>query len=163
MTLGSSSEVSSTHTKARPYIGWRLLSMLYDALPVIALWFLVSAFFTVGYSLAVGNDRQNIQPFSLLSWLLWICCWLITGLYVVLSWKKGGQTLGMRPWRLRIVAANTDATKLTTKQLWIRYAVATGSFACAGLGFWWAWLDRDRLTWHDRACQTRVIRVAKRK
>ena len=32
----------------------------------------------------------------------------------------------------------------------------------AGLGFFRAWLDRDRLTWHDRASGTRLIRETKR-
>ena len=26
---------------------------------------------------------------------------------------------------------------------------STGIFALFGLGFWWALLDEDRLTWHD--------------
>jgi uncharacterized RDD family membrane protein YckC len=33
----------------------------------------------------------------------------------------------------------------------------------AGLGFWWAWIDRDRLAWHDRASGTRLVRRPKRK
>ncbi|MGH8026984.1 MAG: RDD family protein, partial [Pseudoxanthomonas sp.] len=27
----------------------------------------------------------------------------------------------------------------------------------------WAWVDRDRLTWHDRASGTRLIRLPKQK
>src|SRR5690606_16819872 len=27
--------------------------------------------------------------------------WLVTGLYYALSWRCGGQTLGMRPWRVQ--------------------------------------------------------------
>ena len=29
------------------------------------------------------------------------------------------------------------------------------------LGFWWAWFDRDRLAWHDRASATRIRREPK--
>jgi len=39
--------------------------------------------------------------------------------------------------------------------------VATLSLLLGGLGFWWAWLDRQRLTWHDRASGTRVVRMPK--
>ena len=153
----------ATSTPApRALIGWRLLAMLYDALPVVALWMLASTAFTVGYTvLGHHPSRENIAPFSALQWLLWSCCWVITGLYAVLSWRGGGQTLGMRPWRLRVVdlAGNAPATGA----LWRRYAMASVSLLAAGLGFWWAWIDRDRLTWHDRASRTRLQRQPKRR
>ena len=44
----------------------------------------------------------------------------------------------------------------------IRYTVGSVSLLLGGLGFWWAWIDRDRLTWHDRASGTRMVRLAKR-
>ncbi|MNV66805.1 RDD family protein [compost metagenome] len=77
-----------------------------------------------------------------------------------MSWRRGGQTLGMRPWRLRVVSL--DGTVPTRRQLWRRYAVGSLSVLAAGLGFWWALLDRQRLTWHDRASGTRVARLPKR-
>ena len=61
----------------------------------------------------------------------------------------------MRPWRLRVVSADGPAPAWSA--LWRRYAVATLSLAAGGLGFWWAWFDRDRLTWHDRAAGTRMV------
>ena len=142
------------------HIGRRLLAMVYDLLPVLALWFLCSAVFTVGYTLAGHAPRENIQPFSLLQWLLWLCCWLVTGAYATLSWHRGGQTLGLRPWRLRVVMA--DGGRPPWGALWRRYAVATLSLAAGGLGFWWAGLDRSRLTWHDRAAGTRMVHEPKK-
>ena len=35
------------------------------------------------------------------------------------------------------------------------------SLLAAGCGFWWAWIDRERLTWHDRISRTRMIRETK--
>ncbi|MFT4196707.1 MAG: RDD family protein [Pseudoxanthomonas sp.] len=141
----------------RALLGWRLLALAYDALPVLALWMLVSAVFTVGYTFLGHHDlHRNIAPWSPLAWLLWLCCWLVTGLYATLSWRRGGQTLGMRPWRLTV----TDAQGAPPgwKAAWRRYAVGSLSLLCAGLGFWWAWFDRDRRTWHDRASGTRLLR-----
>jgi uncharacterized RDD family membrane protein YckC len=137
-----------------------VLAMIYDALPVLALWLLVGAVFTVGYTLAGHSVRENIRPFSALQWLEWLCCWLIAGAYAVLSWRRGGQTLGMRPWRLRVTdpQGGLAATSLLAK----RYAWATLSLLLAGAGFWWAWFDRDRLTWHDRLSGTRMRRLEKR-
>ena len=139
----------------------RLAALFYDLWPVLALWMLVSALFTVGYALAGHASRDNIHPFSALQWLLWLSCWLIAGLYATESWKRGGQTLGMRPWRLQLVdlAGNVPGTRA----LWRRYAVASLSLLLGGLGFWWAWIDRDRLAWHDRASGTRLVRRPKRK
>ncbi|AXK70924.1 RDD family protein [Lysobacter sp. TY2-98] len=149
----------ASNAPARPYIGWRLLALFYDFWPVVALWMLVSAAFTVGYYAAGHAARENIHPFSLLSWLLWIACWLVAGVYAVVSWGHGGQTLGMRPWRLRVIGlAGTPSRGALVK----RYAVGTLSLLAGGLGFWWAWIDRDRLTWHDRASATRVVRFEKR-
>jgi uncharacterized RDD family membrane protein YckC len=47
-------------------------------------------------------------------------------------------------------------------QLWLRFAVGTLSLLLGGLGFWWVWVDRERLTWHDRASGTRLVRMPKR-
>lgn len=151
---------SDSTEEPRALIGWRLLSMMYDLLPVVAMWLLVSAIFTVAYTF-LGNHavRENIPPFSPLQWLLWAACWGACGLYAVLSWRRGGQTLGMRPWRLKVVSADGGAP--TTVQLWKRYAVASLSTLLAGAGFWWAWFDRGRLTWHDRLSKTRTVRMPK--
>ena len=140
---------------------WRLLALFYDLWPALALWMLTTVPFTLGYTFLGGHDpHENIAPYSLLSWLLWLACWIVTGLYATFSWGRGGQTLGMRPWRLQLVAI--DGGKLSRQALWRRYAVGTLSLALGGLGFWWALFDRDRLAWHDRASRSRLVRLPKR-
>jgi uncharacterized RDD family membrane protein YckC len=140
-------------------IGWRLLALVYDLFPALALWMLAAALFTLGYWLAGHPARQNIAPFSPLQFALWLACWLLTCVYAVVSWRRGGRTLGMRPWRLHVVAA--DGTPAEVPALLRRYAMGTVSLLFAGMGFWWAWFDRDHLTWHDRASGTRMLRSAK--
>lgn len=134
----------------------RLLALFYDAWPVVALWLLISALFTVGYTLAGHGDRENIAPFSPLQWLLWLCCWIVAGLYATISWRRGGQTLGMRPWRLHLRTVSGEPPRWAA--LWKRYALATLSLLCGGLGFWWALIDSERLTLHDRLSGTRLVR-----
>lgn len=134
-----------------------MLALVYDLWPVVAMWMLASLLFTVGYTVSGHATRENIAPFSALQWLLWLVCWLITGAYALLSWRRGGQTLGMRPWRLKVVDAAGAAP--SWRGLALRFAVGSVSLLPAGLGFWWAWFDRDRLTWHDRASGTRMIRL----
>lgn len=135
--------------RPRALIGWRLLALVYDAFPVLALWFVAAAGFTAAHGDAVRGGWLGLLEFAVF--------WLIAGGYAVLSWRRGGQTLGMRPWHLRV----TDAAggSATPRALWLRYAVGGASLLLGGLGFWWAWIDRDRLAWHDRASRTRVVRT----
>jgi uncharacterized RDD family membrane protein YckC len=144
----------------RALVGWRMLSLFYDLWPALALWFALGFVFAVGYMLAGHAPRENIAPFSGWQWLLWLACWLAAGLYATTSWRRGGQTLGMRPWRLRLVAV--DGGPVTARAAWLRYATGTLSLLAGGAGFWWAWIDRDRLAWHDRASGTRPVREPKR-
>jgi uncharacterized RDD family membrane protein YckC len=140
-------------------LGRRLLALFYDFWPALALWMVISATFTLGYTLAGHANRDNIPAFSALQWSLWVCCWVVAGVYATVSWKRGGQTLGMRPWQLHL--RTTSGELPSWSALWKRYAVGTVSLLCGGLGFWWALFDRDGLTWHDRLSGTRLVRVPK--
>lgn len=143
-----------------PHLGWRALALFYDFWPVLALWLLVATVFTVGFWLAGHPARENIRPDSALYVVEWLCCWLVTGAYATTSWRRGGQTLGMRPWRIRVTSA--DGAAPSRGVLWRRFAVGTLSLFALGAGFWWAFFDRDRLTWHDRVAGTRMVRTPRR-
>jgi len=161
MKIGMKIDTTVERSQPKALIGWRLLALLYDAGPALTLWLLLSAGFTLGYTfLGQHAPRENIPAFSVWQWLLWLVCWGVTGVYATLSWRYGGQTLGMRPWRLRVVAATGEMPGWGA--LWLRYAVGTASLLLAGMGFWWAWWAADHLTWHDRASRTRMQRVPKR-
>jgi len=134
----------------RALIGWRLLALFYDLWPAAALWMAVAVLFLL------ANGNQPLAALSAWQVALWCVCWLVTGVYAVVSWHRGGRTLGMRPWKLRLVGPNAAQPSLSA--LSKRYAVGTVSLLLGGLGFWWAWLDRDRLTWHDRISGTRLVR-----
>lgn len=135
---------------ARPaLVGWRLLALLYDLFPVAGLWFLVAAGFVAAHGDAVTGGMLGMVEFAALV--------AVTGLYAVASWRRGGQTLGMRPWRLRVVAA--DGGRPTVRHLVVRYGVGIASLLAGGLGFWWAWLDPRGRAWHDRASGTRMVRL----
>ncbi len=133
--------------------GWRLVALVYDSLPVIAIWMLVSA---IVLALRGGTP---VPPWSAAFWLQAAALWLITGLYAVGSWRRGGQTIGMRPWRLRVV--DEHGATPSTPQLWRRYGWATLSLLAGGLGFLWSIVDRDRRTLHDIASATRFVRLPK--
>ncbi len=137
---------------ARAWVGWRWLALCYDAFPVIALWFAVASVFVLVHGDSVRGGWLGLLEF--------VCLWGVTGAYAVLSWRRGGQTLGMRPWRLQVVSASGGVP--SWRALWLRYVMGQLSMLAGGLGFWWAWFDRQRLTWHDRASGTRMRRLDRR-
>lgn len=132
-------------------IGWRLLALGYDFFPALGLWMTVAGIFVAIHQDAITGGMLGFGEF--------IALWLVTAAYSVVSWRRGGQTLGMRPWRLRVVGPN--GIDPGWRALLVRYAVGNLSLLLGGLGFWWAWWDRDGLTWHDRASATRMQRHPK--
>lgn len=138
-----------TTARAPALVGWRLLALTYDFFPVLALWFVTAGAFTAVHGDAVrGGWLGGIE---------FVALWAVSGLYATISWRRGGQTIGMRPWQMRVVGAD-DGSNASLRQLWLRYAVGSLSLLLVGAGFWWAWIDRDHLTWHDRASATRMRR-----
>ena len=75
-------------------------------------------------------------------------------------WTRRGQTLGMVAWRLKV--ERDDGTSLRWSDALLRLAGASVSLLAFGLGYFWIWIDRDRLAWHDRWSHTRVIVLPKR-
>lgn len=143
----------ATPARTRALIGWRLAALLYDFFPVAALWFVTAA-------LAVAlHGGDAIHADSAAGWAEFVALWLVTGAYAVVSWRRGGQTIGMRAWRLHVVSIVDDVPRW--RALTIRFVVGAASLLAFGAGFAWAWIDRDRLTWHDRASGTRIVRRLK--
>ena len=112
------------------------------------------------FSLTVTKSATTCADAPFTSSVAWLVPTVTAGAYAVASWRRGGQTLGMRPWRLQVRAADGGAAPLPA--LLRRYLVGTCSLLLGGAGFWWAWFDRDRLTWHDRASGTRMHRLPRR-
>jgi len=124
---------------------------VYDLFPLMALWFATSVL------VYLAHDRAPVRPYSAGAWIELGLLWAVTGTYLVISWRLGGATIGMRPWRLKVLAA--DGRPAAVRSLWIRYAVATLSLLAGGLGFVWALFDEERRCWHDMAAGTRLVRM----
>lgn len=141
------SEPNSRPKAAPAHLGWRLLALVYDALPMIPLLMLASAFF-----LWLHGGR-TVEGDPLLAALEFSVLWGVVGLYFVASWRRGGQTMGMRPWRLQVLS--DDGRLAGWNALWLRYGVATLSL---GLGLLWCLVDHERRSLHDLASGTVLVR-----
>jgi uncharacterized RDD family membrane protein YckC len=140
--------------EATPASLWlRLLAAVYDLLPLLGLWLAAAALAVLVTGGAI--DTHQLRGKLLVQALVLIA----TATYFVVSWIRGGQTIGMRAWRLRVVRAN--GTPLNARQALLRFATGVASVAAFGMGFWWALIDRERRTWHDRAAGTVVVRLDK--
>ena len=106
---------------------------------------------------SVAHDLPPIAPapVMLVYMIAVICC------FYWYFWRKNGQTLGMQAWRLRL--DDVAGARPSLRQCIIRSAIALLSLGCVGLGYFWLWCDGNHLTWHDRASNTRVVVLPKRK
>jgi uncharacterized RDD family membrane protein YckC len=126
----------------------RLAALLYDALLLGGLLFV----FTLLLIFARGGRAIAAGTF-----------WYEASLIVVafafcgFSWTRGGQTVGMKAWRIRVVTG--EAVSLDWPRAALRFFASWLSLLPAGLGYWWALVDRERCCWHDRLSGTRVIRA----
>jgi uncharacterized RDD family membrane protein YckC len=130
----------------------RLAAICYDCLLLIAVEMIAGALW-----LPVFGDRPvEIHPLYHLyqAFLLLIAFAFLAGF-----WLNGGQTLGMRAWRLRLLGS--DGRPPTLRQAAVRFCAAGLSWLAGGSGFLWSLIDPHRRTWHDLASDTVVVHEPK--
>ncbi len=76
-------------------------------------------------------------------------------LFFAWFWVHGGQTPGMRAWRVRLI--REDGTNIRWRDALVRFLWAIVAWAPLGLGFIWLLVDRNKLTWYDRLSRTRPV------
>jgi len=129
----------------------RIAAMLYEVMLLFAVVFFAGLVFsgvssTTNLPLS-GWPRHVFQAYLFFG----------IGLYFIWCWLRGGQTLAMRTWKLRL--EGSDGSKPSPRQAITRYALAWISLGLAGAGFLWAIIDRDRQFLHDRLAGTRIVRL----
>ncbi len=128
----------------------RLAAILYDTMLLLAVLFIATA---LVMPLTGGEAVGANDPF-LSTYLIGVAFLFFGGF-----WTHGGQTLGMRAWRIRLQTREGQA--ITWRHAGLRFLVAIVSWGVAGLGFLWALFDREGLTWHDRASGTVLVVLPK--
>jgi len=157
-------------TAVRVPLWRRVAAIVYDMLAMIGIWFVVAG-------IAVGLHHGEAIPDYQAGFQL-----ALLGAaygYFGLCWRRGGQTLGMKSWRIRVVDAAT-AAPLNWRQITLRFGVGALSWvplAFAGwafhytsaprglvllaatvvaLAYWWAFGGRGEAL-IDRASHARLV------
>jgi len=127
-------------------LGRRALALVYEALLLVALMFLSSLPLVV---IVHEAERAAARPLFQLYLLL------VAAAYFVWQWRRGGQTLAMKTWRMRLVTR--ENTPLSLRHATSRFLFAVPGTLLLGAGFLWALVDREGLFLHDRLAGTRII------
>jgi len=144
--LDSARETNSNHIVPCGLLR-RLGIMLYDALVVLALLILAAAL-----AMAVGFDSAT----ALKDWDYTLYLLSVWFFYLAWCWRKGGMTVGMRAWRVRIQNENGDFPGWG--QCLVRFVASFISAAAAGAGFIWSVFESRKRCWHDILSRTQLLR-----
>lgn len=131
----------------------RFLALIYDLIIVVSILIVGFAILYAILILILGKVAVNEQH------ILWHPVWAtiiklyLLGLwfgYYAISWIKGGQTLGMKPWRLYVV--DDHGQPLTIKNSAVRFFSGF-----AGLGLLMILFNSKKLSLQDYWSKTRTV------
>ena len=129
---------------ATPGLPRRLASMVYEAILLFAVGFFAAwvFFFASG-----GRDATAGAP----RYLLQIFIVVVFAAYLLWSWLRGGQTLAMKAWKIRLVG-------VTPKKALLRFVLAL-VLVPSLVSLVWSLFDPERQFLHDRLAGTRLTKV----
>lgn len=119
--------------------------MAYEAVLLFAVAFFAAwlFFFASGARDATsGWLRYALQLFIL----------AVFAAYFLWCWLRGGQTLAMKAWGIRLV----DVSPVTA----LLRLVLAALLVPTGISLIWAFFDRDRQFLHDRLAGTRLVSIS---
>jgi uncharacterized RDD family membrane protein YckC len=125
-----------------PGIARRLGSMLYEAMLLFAV-----AFFA-GFAFHFASGAAPLEGWLLRAHQAFLVA--VFAAYFLWCWLRGGQTLAMKAWRVRLVG-------VTPARALLRFVYAL-VLVPTGISVLWALVDRERQFLHDRLAHTRLVR-----
>jgi len=124
----------------------RLAAVFYDAILLIAVLFFATALLLpFNKGLAFTSEQFFYPPYL----------FFISGLFYTWFWTHGGQTPGLRAWKMTVLTF--DQKPITWKQAILRYIAAILSWLFFGFGFLWIFFDKNQRSWHDRLSKTALF------
>ena len=163
--LSTNSAGSDSSALQRAGFVRRLLAMIYDTLVATAVGMCAAMVMIITLVVMLKNGALDLQGYAEPADLIqassgyklliqtWVGLW-IAGFFLWF-WRRGGQTLGMRAWRLRIY--NTVEEPMSWPRLFIRLVASLG-----GLGTLLVLFDyKNKQSLQDRLAQTEVLKLTK--
>ncbi|MCK5873429.1 MAG: RDD family protein [Alcanivoracaceae bacterium] len=140
----------------------RLVAMIYDGLLLVAVWFITAGILVSVYpktGLPMDDVGGVLVPAAaVLHGLLFPLLVLITWGFYAWFWTHGGQTLGMRAWKL--LSRDVHRRPMTLLQTVSRFLSGVISTALLGAGWMMALLPAKQ-TLHDSLSSTETVVVPK--
>jgi uncharacterized RDD family membrane protein YckC len=127
----------------------RLMAMIYDFFLLLSVLLLATAL-----ALLVTRGTLDYHHPMFRSYLFVVCFW-----FYAWFWTHGGQTLGMRAWRLRV--QRLDGGPITLWQALLRFLSAIPSLAVFGIGYLWILVDKNHMALHDRISESVIVLLPK--
>jgi len=124
----------------------RLTATFYDLLLLIAVLFVATALLLPLNGGQAFTAQQFFFPFYLL---------IASFLFYAWFWTHGGQTLGLRAWKIKVLTL--DMKPISWKQALLRFATAIISWGFFGLGILWILIDKNQCSWHDHLSKTSLF------
>lgn len=134
--------------------GPRLISFILDHLIILGISLVILAAFLIvaGIFAAIGVDF--LAATSVIAAIIGF--FVVYFVYFPYFWTKDGQTLGMRPFKLRVVM-DKDGGKVTMGPAILRLVGYWIDQIIFYLGYIWVLIDNRRRGWHDLIAGTVVI------
>lgn len=121
-------------------------AMFYDSLLLFSVLFFAAV---LAYPLTHGQVSLAFRIYLLIVWFL----------YFAWPWLHGGQTLGMKVWRIQVQSIN--GKPISWYQALLRFVMAIISIIVFGIGFFWILIDKQNRTWHDWISNTHIVLLTK--
>lgn len=133
----------------------RLGAIFYDTMLVIGSIMIIGGILATMAARMMG--LETLPPGSTPANLLFILYLLMIYGFFTYFWTHGGQTLGMRAWKIRVITNNGEP--LNQKQATSRFFWAILSWGALGIGFLISLTQARCLAWHDQFSHTRLIHL----
>lgn len=120
--------------------------MLYESFLILAVLMAAGFVYIPLFGNADGPLEKAVFQLYLLSVLM---------IYFLVFWTRGGQTLAMKTWRIRLT--NLSGANISLPQGILRFFLAIISLGLLGVGFLWMFFDPQKQFLHDRLAKTQLI------
>ncbi len=126
----------------------RIAIMFYDSILLIALLFFASLLVAVPFNITMEHPYYPL-------YILYIH--IVAFLFFGWCWTRGGQTLGLKTWKIRVIA--NSGNRVTWRQAFLRYIGSLLCWLSLGIGFLWCYTNKERRAWNDIISKTRLSKI----